>query len=426
MTHDRVRRQLRPWAVACLGVLLVAAACSSEGEDDANGTTTVPNQVTEAPVTTDAPAPTRWSIDAALGADPNCPNPAAGTPIRIGYAADLSEGGSPAEQSATAAALHMVKLVNCSGGVDGRPIDVQVVDASGSPVATRDAVRELLSAGAEAILGPTSVDLGLRIVQMTDGAIPVVFPSAGDPVLADPTRLSFLAGFDQTRSAAASARFALDQGWGTAVTFSGPGSIFGHSPQVFAQQFQVSGGVLVADYPYVPNETVDFSEAADQIAAGPAPAVVYTAMPAEQVAALRNDLAAAGLTPEIIVAENFEATGGYTVEGLDGVHHPVQVVVEPGGRVAALNGSYQAVNGEGFVDPRAAALVADAMTALLDAHVRSEGANPDGVGAAITEGIDIDGATGVFSFDGRASPTKPVHIHRMVGTEPTFVASIQD
>lgn len=424
MTHDGGVRQLRPWVACFLGALVLTTACSSDGGEAAESTTTVPDQVTEVPVVTEAPAVTRWSIAPALAADPNCPNPAAGVPIRIGYAADFSEAASLSQQSATEAALHLVKLINCSGGADGQPVDVQVVDASGSPVETRDSVNELLSAGAEAILGPPSVDPGLRILQMTDGSLPVLFPTAGDPALADPTRLSFLAGFDQTRAATASARFALDQGWGTAVTFSGPGSIFGHSPNIFARQFQAAGGVLVADYPYVPGETVDFAEAAGQMAAGPVPAVVFTAMPAEQVAALRSDLTAAGLTPEVIVAENFAATGGYTVDGLDGVHHPAQVVVEPAGRVAALNASYQAVNGEGFADPEAAALVADAMTIILDAYLRSDRATPEGVGAAIAQGTDIDGVTGIFGFDGGGSPTKAVHIHRVVGGQPTLVTSV--
>lgn len=407
---------------------MLAVACTSSGGNDPalTASTSVGDQSTTVPVITlpSAPVPL-WSIDDALGADPNCTTPVAGEPLRIGYAADFGEFGSASDVPGSEAALHLVQLINCSGGVDGQPVDLQVVDVSGSPLASRQAVRELIDNGVSAIIGPPFPDPGFRVLQATDGEIPVLFAASTEPALADLTDLSFLVAFDDTLGASSAAQFALDQGWRTAVTFSSPGPYFGYNPTVFKEVFEAGGGTVTTDYAYVPGQTVDFSTEASELAAAGSPDVVYSAMFADQVSALRSQFVAAGINPEFIGSDAFEATGGYLTAGVDGVYHTTHAFAEPGSRITMLDESFRLATGEGSENPTFAALAGDAVTVILDAYLRSGKGSPSAIGAAIADGMDVQGMTGLLSYNGEASPSKPVYVHRVVDGVPTLAGVIE-
>lgn len=415
------RRRL---AAAGALVLIITAACTSGGGDASPGdTTSAQPSTTASPVTVGAGPTRRWSIEEALVADPDCQDPVDGAPVRIGFAADLGNFGPESDGPEVEAALHLISLINCSGGVAGQSVELQVVDISGSPRVTQLAVRELIDTGVSAIIGPPAADPGLRILQETAGSIPVVFAASTEPALADASQLSFLAAFDDTRAATAAAEFALDQGWRTAVTFSSPGPYFGYNPQVFTEVFQAGGGSVIADFGHVPGETIGFSSEVAEIAAG-APDVIYAPMFADQISALRRELDAAEVTGEIIAGDSFEATGGYFTDGVDGIYHTTHAFAEPGNRVALLQESFQSVAGDSTENPNFAALFGDALTVILDAYLRSGDGSPPAIGAAIAAGADIEGVTGTLSYDGGAIPAKPVYIHLVADGEPTLAAVI--
>jgi ABC-type branched-subunit amino acid transport system substrate-binding protein len=418
------RLRWKKLAMPLLAAVVVAGACSSEGDEDLTGSTTsepVPTSGVESSgssVATEAAPP--WSIDQALAADPNCAEPVTGEPLRIGYAADFTEIGGVADRPGSEAALHLARLVNCSGGVDGQPVEVLVVDVSGTPLESRQAVMGLVDSGVSAIIGPPFPDPGFRILQVTDGQIPVLFASSTEPALANLSELSFLVAFNDTLGASSAAQFALDQGWRTAVTFSAPGPYFGYNPVVFAEAFEAGGGTVTADYGYVPAETVDFSAEVAEMAAAGGPDVIYSAMFANQIAALRSQLMGANLTAEFIGSDAFEATGGYFTAGVDGVYHVTHAFSEPGSRIAAFEESYRLGTGSPSENPTFAALAADAMTVILDAYARSGKGPPEVIGATIAEGTGVQAVTGVLSYNGAASPAKPVYIHRVVDGQATL------
>ncbi len=425
-----MNRARRSWA-AVAASLLVLAACST---DDGSGSESVLN--TTVPEADDGgedgagteaveEAPAVFDLDAVLAADPDCPSPVVGDPLRIGYAADFSEVGGQADVPGSDAAIHLAKLVNCSGGLDGRPVEVVVEDVSGDALATRAAMARLLAQEPHVLLGPPFPDPGFRVLQVTDGEYGVVFTGSTEPALADATELAYLVAFNDTQGATVAAQFALERGWGRAVTFSAPGPYFGYNPLVFTDAYTAAGGTVLADFTYEPAPgPADFSEAVAVIAADP-PDVIYAAMFAEQVVSLQEQLVAAGVEANYLLSDAYEATGGYAIE-LGPVNDVFHVTHAPpdGGRLEALTSSLTTAMGEPPSAPSMAALAGDAFAVIANAYLQVGTTDPRVLGLAIADLVAVDGVTGSLTYDGSGAPTKPIYIHEVVDGQGVLVATI--
>ncbi len=443
------------WSVAVLAAALLAAACSS-GDDDtgaAEPAGTDPSavaspaaggQATESTTAADgatdpatdaaaAPAPAGdaastggFDIDAILQADPDCPSPVTGEPLVVGYAADMGELGAFGDGPASQTAIHIANLVNCSGGLAGRPVEVTMADISGDPVASRQQTMGLVEGGVSVLLGPPFPDPGFRVLQVTKGGVPVIFTGSTEPALGDDSNLSFLVAFSDTQGATAAAQFAQSQGWTTAVTFSSPGPYFGYNPLVFTEVFTAQGGRVLADFPYLPIETVDFTEAIAAIADDP-PDVIYSAMIAVQLVALKQQLAEAGLADvEVIGTDAFEATNGYALApGNEGIYHVTHTDPRPDTRLQQLLASYAAANG-GVppASPSMAALAGDAMAVIADAYLRVDTTDPAAIGQAIATAQGVQGITGELTYDMSGAPSKPMFVHRVVDGQATLAGIV--
>jgi branched-chain amino acid transport system substrate-binding protein len=424
-------------SIALAVLLATAAACGSDSDSSDGGGTAAPPDTSAAATTPDTeatessaapsePAPSGGlDVDAVLAADlDNCAPEPTGEPLKLGYAADLSDLGGFADAPASAAAEHFVNLINCVGGVDGVPVELTIQNIEGDPEVTARAAQDLLDAGVSAILGPPFADFGQPLLQVTQGNVPVLFVASTEPTLGDVGALSYLTAFDDTAQATAAAEFALDQGWTTAVTFSSPGPYFGYNPEVFTEVFEEGGGTILGDYNYVPLDDTDFSTQVNEIAnLDEQPAVVYSAMLASQGVQLAAQLEAAGVDTTMLMADAFEATGGYVTEGTDGFFATTHAFSEPGNRVAALDESFAAATGAPLGNPSFGSLAADAILVLIAAYQAAGTTDGAELGAAIAD-VDIDGITGRLSYGGEAIPTKPVFITEMVDGQPTLAATI--
>ncbi|MEM9563873.1 MAG: ABC transporter substrate-binding protein [Actinomycetota bacterium] len=464
MTGRRVRSAgIARWSAVLVAASLVAAACSSGDDEtgagdsagtdpgavaapaadqDATQSTTGTDTGTDAAADggtgdlagTDAGAATGgdavptgpFDIDAVLQADPDCPNPVTGEPLVVGYAADMGELGAFGDGPASQTAIHIANLVNCSGGLDGRPVEVSMADISGDPVASREQTMGLVEGGVSVLLGPPFPDPGFRVLQVTEGGVPVIFTGSTEPALGDDSNLSFLVAFSDTQGATAAAQFAQSQGWTTAVTFSSPGPYFGYNPLVFTEVFTAQGGQIVADFPYLPIETLDFTEAIAAIADDP-PDVIYSAMIAVQLVALKQQLAEAGLADvEVIGTDAFEATNGYSLApGNEGIYHVTHTDPRPDTRLQQLLTSYAAANG-GVppASPSMAALAGDAMAVIADAYLRVDSTDPAALGQAIATATGVQGITGVLTYDMSGAPSKPMFVHRVVDGQATLAGIV--
>ena len=367
-----------------------------------------------------------FDIDAALAANLKaCKAAPTGTPLKIGYAADFSDLGGFADKPASEAGIYFVELVNCAGGVNGSPIEFTVKNIEGDPEVTQRAGQELVDAGVSAILGPPFPDFGEPLLQVTAGKVATLFVASTEPTLADASAMSFLVAFDDTAQATAAAKFALDQGWKTAVTFSAPGPYFGYNPVIFTKVFEAGGGKVTSDYAFVPIDDMDFSAQANAMAsAGSAPDVVYSAMLSFQSAVLRGQLDGAGVETNYLVTDAFEATGGYFTKGVEGFYHTTHSFPAEGSRVKALADGYAAARGAPLENASFGGLAVDAIAVIIQAYLTTGSMDPTVLGTAIG-GLDgVIGATGTLSYSGsNGSPSKPVYVHRVVNGAPTLAAT---
>ena len=433
----RLKRTL-PALLAALALL--AAACGG-GDDSGDAEDTAPTsppsdaspddgdgaagEAVEEPMAPMAMT-TQEIVEAALDADlDDCAEAPAGGPFIIGFAADLSEVGGFADVPISAAARHYVDLINCAGGVNGVEVQLVIEDIQGDPEVTQRAAQDLLDAGVHVILGPPFADFGQPLLQTVNARVPVLFVASTEPVLPDVGALSFLTTFDDTAQATAAANFAIDQGFTRAITFSAEGPYFGYNPEVFAEVFTELGGEVVIDQSYVPFEDFDFSAQANEVAGtADGTEILYTAMIADQVAALRSQLEELGVDVAYIGPDAFEVTGLAAAENNEGIWYTTHAFAEPDNRLGRLLSSFEAATGAASEAPTFAGLAGDAITVAIEAYQQAGEADPAALGAVIAAIDGLEAITGITGYAGTDGvPSKPVYIHQMVDGAPVLAAT---
>ena len=435
--------------IAALAVLaLVAAACGDDSDSEPASPAAPPEAPAPAPEPPPEPPPAppetpaeepaapaeepaemmaAIDIDAALAADlGDCAPAPTGDPIRVGMAMDFGEVSGFADIPGSEAVKHLADLINCTGGVNGSPIEVSVQDIQGDPQVTARATQDLLDFGAHFLIGPPFADFGQPVLQVTEGRVPVFFAASTEPSLPDTGALSFLVTFDDTQQASAAASVALDQGITRAVTFSSPGPYFGYNPDVFAEVFQAGGGELVSVQSYVPIEDVDFSAQVNELAGLlDGTEAVYSAMLAFQLTALRGQLEGQGFDGLTYMSTDaFEATGGLFEENTEGIIHTTHAFLAPGGRIERLLDSYEATTGNTLDSGTFGGLYADSMLLGIQGILDCGCTDPEQIGAAVAAIESFEGFTGEMGYAGtNGIPDKPVSVHLVVDGVDTLLAS---
>ncbi len=195
---------------------LVAAAC---GNDD----DVVADQ--DLPAVADDPEPaeegdegdademmTGLDIDAILAADlDNCEAAPTGDTIKVGMAMDFSEVVGFVDIPGSKLVPFVAELINCTGGINGSPVEVQVQDVGGDAAQAGIAAQDLLDWGANFLIGPPFADFALPILQTTGGQVPLFVAASTEPTLADADNNSYLVSFDDNIMSTAAANWAPGQ-----------------------------------------------------------------------------------------------------------------------------------------------------------------------------------------------------------------------
>ena len=412
---------------AAMAVALLATACdgADEGVDedvDAAATDDADDGATD----DEAPA-SDLDVDGILAAGTDCDAPE-GEPLRIGYAADLSDVGGYADQPGSEAAAFTAELINCAGGLDGTPVEVVVQDIQGDPDVTQRAAQDLLDADVHAILGPPFSDFGLPLLQVVDGQVPVVFVASTEALLPDPERGSYLMAFDDRAQATAAAMFAAEElDAATAVTLSSSDDLyFEQVPEMFGEAFEEAGGQLVQDFSYSLADS-DFSPQVNEIAGlDEEPDVIYTSMIMPMVGTLIGQLRAAGVTSEIIGADSFDATGVVAAgEDAEGVYYTTHGYPGEGSRMQAFLDAFEEETGGQFETVSFGALAGDAVLLVADAYLRAGQLDAQAIDEQIgaTQGLELITESVTYADQG-GIPEKPVFIHRIEGGDIALADTI--
>ena len=394
--------------IAVLVVLALAAAACGDDDDFAESVAVL-------------------NVDAVLAADlDDCAEPPRGDPLVIGYAADLSVVGGYADLPGSEAAAHYIDLINCTGGADGVPVEFVVADVQGDPAAARQATADLIAAGAHVILGPPFADTGAPVLQAVDASRAVIFVGSTEPALPDSSIFSFLTTFDDTRQAEAAAQFAIDEGFTRAITFSAEGPYFGYNPEKFTAKFEELGGEVVLDQSYVSLEDFDFAAQAGEVArAADGSEVLYTAMVAPQLDALRRAIEERGVEIDYIGADSLGASGITEIANNEGVYWTGHGHGESGNRFERLNASLAAA-GKPSRAPEFSALAADAVTVAVQGFFDAGSADPAEIAAAIANNpIGVQAVTTTLSYAGtNGVPDADVHVLQIRDSQIALAARV--
>ena len=174
-------------------------------------------------------------------------------PIVIGAAVDLTGQMAPFDGPAVTAAEIQVDKINEAGGVDGRQLELRVIDHQLDPERTKSAAIELIDGGADVLLVTCDVDFATPAVQeaITRGVLAVApcigTDQMGPERFGDQGKLAFSLGNVAQDEGAAMAEYAMEQGWERAATVTDNVIVyFQDVVKAFDARYTELGGEIVA------------------------------------------------------------------------------------------------------------------------------------------------------------------------------------
>jgi branched-chain amino acid transport system substrate-binding protein len=177
---------------------------------------------------------------------------AAGKPIVIGAAVDLTKNMAPFDAPALEAAQIEIRKINAAGGVDGHPLQIKPLNDQLDPNRTKQDATQLVSQGVNIGWVTCDVDFATPAIQVflaaklltvspcigTDQMGPSRFGAAGD--------LAFTFGNPAQQDGAAVAEWAYAHGWHTADVVTDKLLVyFQNVCQAFTLRFKQLGGTIV-------------------------------------------------------------------------------------------------------------------------------------------------------------------------------------
>ena len=321
---------------------------------------------------------------------------------------------------------YVAELINCSGGIDGSPVEVRVAEVGDDAGL---AAQELLDWGAQFIIGPPFADFALPILQVTGGQVPLFVAASTEPTLADASINSYLVTFDDFGMSGAAAQWALDQGITRAIVFTeGEGIPYtGVNPDAFAAAFEAGGGEVVSTQTYVWAADTDFSAQVNEIAGiSENNEVVFSAALAFQVTALRGQLEGQGLDAlTYIGTDAMDATGIQVEANNEGIAHTPHTSIRPGDPIDTLLAGYEASRGEALESRGFMALYVDSLFLGIRAMLDCGCDEPADIGEAVKQISGFQGLSGEITYAGtNGIPAKAVPINRIVNGEDVLVATM--
>ena len=374
------------------------------------------------------PEPMVQAVDirAALNADlNNCAAAPAGEPIRVGMAMDFSDVVGFVDIPGSKLVPHFANLINCTGGVNGSPVEVRVEDVGGDATTAGVAAEQLLDWGAHFLIGPPFADFTLPILQATGGQVPVFVAASTEPTLSDIENNSFLVSFDDRGQSSAAAGWALDQGLTRAFVFTQPGPYTGYNPDVFKEVFEAGGGEIVGEHTYEWFVDTDFSaQVAELSEVLQNNEAFFSAALGYQVTALRGQLEGAGFDNIIYIGTDaLDATGIAFEANNEGIVHTPHINVEPGGLNDRLLQGYSAAHdGEVLESQGFMGLYVDSLLLGIQGIANCGCTDSAQIGDAVAQIEGFEGFSGTITYVGTTgTPPKAVPIKRIVNGQDVLV-----
>ena len=349
-------------------------------------------------------------------------------PIVIGAAVDLTNQMAPFDGPAMTAAQIQVDKINEAGGIDGRQVELEVIDHQLDPERTKSAAIELIDGGADVLLVTCDVDYATPAVQeaITRGVLAVApcigTDQMGPERFGEAGKLAFSIGNVAQDEGAAMAEYAIEQGWMTAATVTDNVIVyFQDVVKAFAARYTELGGEITTEESWTNGDGTiqNVVSALDKANVD----VIATSTAFDDMPALVGGLRTLGNDTPIICG--WSCDGNYWLpEGTDNLYVVTYASVfgdDPSDEVkeliAAMTEQDQAPGTGGFVTGAAAI---DAIAAAIEETGGTEG---EALAEAF-EGFDgLETISGAISFSPEFHSVfgREYRVMEVQGSKPAFV-----
>jgi branched-chain amino acid transport system substrate-binding protein len=177
---------------------------------------------------------------------------AAGKPIVIGAAIDLTKNMAPFDAPALEAAKIEIAKVNAAGGVNGRPLEIKPLNDQLDPTQTKADALKLVDQGVNIGWVTCDVDYATpAITEFLTAKLLTVSPCIGTDQMGPsrfgaPGQLAFTFGNPAQQDGAAMAEYAISRGWKTADVVTDKLLVYFQNVCTgFTDRFQQLGGKIV-------------------------------------------------------------------------------------------------------------------------------------------------------------------------------------
>lgn len=220
-------------------------------------------------------------------------------------------------------ALNSLKIavdeLNENGGIDGKDVELNIIDTASDFEKYAPAAQEVIDAGAKVLIVTCDYDTAspASLVAEQENVLNLA-PCVGDPIYgpAGGLEIGFSMGNGTPGESSVMAEFAYDQGWRNAVFLEDTSIKYTQSQcAVSKQRFTELGGTEVASYEYVQGDTI--TETVSRITAGQTPDVVFNCGYSPGGAQVAKDLRDGGVTAPIV--SGFGMDGTFWLDSIPGL-----------------------------------------------------------------------------------------------------------
>lgn len=348
---------------------------------------------------------------------------ASGGLIVVGFPADLSSTYAYYDVPMKEGAQMAVDEINEAGGVLGSQLKLDVVDQRNDPAESSKVTQQMIDDGAVYLIGSTGDVVTAQGQLACAAGIPISTGDGTSPVLVnDMGTCAFQLVMNDTVQGATVAKYALDQGYTTALTVASPDYPYtANLPKYFKSVFEAGGGKVTNEESYK-IASGDFSALVTKIAnVNPQPSVIFTPMYPPDTQVFMKQLRDAGVTTPVLSTDgNLDPSlvdaGAKAIDGMVYSASVCPASADP--KIETFYTSYKKRYGK---DPSSvvAALGYDEIKILADVITKAGKADKQ----AIVEGlksVSYTGVTGQLTMDpDTRRAKKAVALVKMVKAEFT-------
>jgi branched-chain amino acid transport system substrate-binding protein len=336
--------------------------------------------------------------------------------IRIGIYADLSGQTAVAGQSIRNGVELARDEINQAGGINGRQLELIVVDDKGLPDQAAAVVAGMISQNhVHALVGEPAAASSLSVAPKAQAAgVPMISLSASDPRITQQGDHIFRIASPDSFQGAVMARYAANNLMAkTATILFEEGSDYSSGlAQAFESEFTKVGGQITAKRSYAPANQ-SFKEQLTGV--GPAnPDVIYVPGRSAESGMICKEAKALGIKSVMLGADGWNSPKFFEIAGSssDGAYITSQFSADdPIQDVRSFTSVYK--KRFGSVPAQESALAYDAIRILADALKRAGSSESTKLRAALAQTVKFSGVTGAISIDPDRNAARPATIFKL-------------